>query len=40
MGVIFTMKANLDWEAAANINSVSVLVSVAIMCAMLAAFTG
>mgnify|MGYP004689208031 FL=1 len=38
MGVVFTMKAGLDYETAANINSLSVFVSVVIMCAMLASF--
>lgn len=39
MGVVFTMKAGLDYETAANINSLSVLVSVVIMCSMLAIFS-
>lgn len=36
MGVIFTMKAKLDWETAANLNSVSVIVSVMLMTAIIA----
>lgn len=36
MGLVFTMKANLDWETAANLNSLSVIVSVIIMSTLLA----
>ena len=36
MGVIFTMKAKLDWETAANLNSVSAIVSVMLMTAIIA----
>lgn len=36
MGLVFTMKANLDWETAANLNSVSVVISVVIMSTLLA----
>lgn len=36
MGLIFTMKAKLDYEAAANLNSASVVLSVFIMTALIA----
>lgn len=39
MAVIFTMKAKLDWEASAFINSLSVLVSIVIMCSLLVSFS-
>lgn len=39
MAVIFTMKAQLDWESAALINSLSVLVSIVIMCTLLVIFS-
>ncbi|MDO5531952.1 AEC family transporter [Sutterella sp.] len=39
MGIIFSMKAKLNWEDAANINSVSVIVSIVIMCTLLSVFT-
>lgn len=39
LGIVFTMKAKLDWESAANINSISVAASIVIMCAMLSVFT-
>lgn len=39
MAVIFTMKAQLDWESSALLNSLSVLVSIIIMCTLLVIFT-
>ena len=31
MGIVFTMKAKLDWEASANINTLSIIISVVLM---------
>lgn len=36
MGLIFTIKAKLDWSLSANLNTVSIFISVAIMTALLA----
>lgn len=38
MGIIFTMKAKLDWEAAANINTLSILISVVLMSTLITLF--
>lgn len=38
MGIIFTMKAKLNWEAAANLNTISILISIVLMSTLITLF--